>query len=223
MAVTCKSSLYYCKTYPFSVGAFAFATLGCVALIIAVSSPFWLVSKTEARSEFVRLGLWSICFKRYHHAALPHVLDGCHPLHRHKYEEMRKWLQPAWFIFVQCLVTCATFLSGLCVCLLGYMMFQGEIEIKIFVAAFVFVFEAISSFMTFLGACIFGVMSFERSWIKHPSSNILSWGFGFCVAASILLILTSFCLLKQTLNLRKLLARDHRVYHIPLSNSRRSY
>jgi hypothetical protein len=226
MGVSYKSVLFYCKTYPFSCCAFVLAILGCVSLIVAVSSPFWLVSRADSDSGFVRLGLWRVCFSRYQHANpdFQHILDGCYPLHRHKSEIMRNWLQPVWFIIVQCLVTSATFLSALCVCLLGYMMFQGEVEIKIFVAAFVFVFEAISAFIALLGVCIFAVMSFERSWIKYPKSNTLSWGFGFCVVSAALLSLTAGCLLIQTLKMRKVLSRDNRgSYHIPLSNRSMPY
>lgn len=99
MGLTCKSSLYYCKTYPYCLSAFVLAALGCVSLTIAVSSPFWLESKED--SDFIRLGLWSVCFRRYEHPTLGHHLDGCYPLHRHKSEDMRKWLQPGKMQFAE--------------------------------------------------------------------------------------------------------------------------
>lgn len=96
MSLTCKSGLYYCKTYPYSISAFVLAVLGCVCLTIAVSSPYWLISKKDSGSDFVRVGLWNVCFKRYHHPSpeFPHILDGCYPLHRHKSEAIRNWLLP---------------------------------------------------------------------------------------------------------------------------------
>lgn len=96
MGLNCKSSLYYCKTYPYCFTAFVLAALGCVCLTIAVSSPFWLVSNQDSGSDFVRLGLWSVCFKKYQHpfSEFQNILDGCYPLHRHKSEIIRNWLQP---------------------------------------------------------------------------------------------------------------------------------
>ncbi|XP_042896666.1 uncharacterized protein [Parasteatoda tepidariorum] len=213
-----RFKLFNCKS-PYSVGAFAFAILGCLTLIIALSSPYWLVSNPDSGSNFVRLGLWNVCFKEYRHPSLKFdsIFDGCYSFHGHRSETIRNLLQPGWFVLVQCLTTCATLLSALSICLLAYMTLQVEREIKIFVSAFVFVLEALSALLAFLGACVFGAMSFERSWIQFPKSNSLSWGYGFVVLSAILLCTAAGCLLVHVFRMRRNLYRNNILYHIPVS------
>ncbi|KAG8185110.1 hypothetical protein JTE90_014585 [Oedothorax gibbosus] len=209
------------RSTPFSTAAFTFALIGCVSLIVALSSPEWLESKPESNSNFVRLGLWKVCFRQYQHPSLKFdgVFNGCYSLHGHKSESIRNWLQPGWFVFVQCLTTCSTLLSALCVCILIFMHFQSEVEIRIFVSAFVFVFEAISALLAFLGVCIFGAMCFERSWIQYPKSNTLSLGYAFAAVGALTLACGASLILAQTFRMRRLLYRNNTImYHVPLSN-----
>lgn len=214
-----RFKIYNCKS-PYSFGAFGFAILGFLTLVIALSSPYWLVSKPDSGSNFVRLGLWSICFKEYQHPSLKfdNVFDGCYSLHGRKSDSIRNLLQPGWFVLVQCLTTCAALLSAFSLCLLVYMTIQAEREIKIFVCAFVFVLEAISALLAFLGACVFGAMCFERSWIQFPKSNSLSWGYGLVILSALLLCFAASCLLVHTFRMRKNLYRNNILYHIPISN-----
>ncbi|KFM64543.1 hypothetical protein X975_08853, partial [Stegodyphus mimosarum] len=88
------SSFRNCKTSPFAISAFVFAAVACACLIIALASPYWLVSKQD--SDFVRMGLWRICFNNYQHPSMQYdnVFDGCYSIHGHKSESIRNWLQP---------------------------------------------------------------------------------------------------------------------------------
>ncbi|XP_055938837.1 uncharacterized protein LOC129968700 [Argiope bruennichi] len=210
-----------CKSTPFSIPALTFAVIGCISLIVALSSPRWLESEPESKSNFVRLGLWSVCFRDYQHPSLKFdgVFNGCYSLHGQKSKSIRNWLHPGWFVFVQCLTTSSTLLCTLCVGILVFMHFQTEIEIKIFISTFVFVFEALSALSAFLAVSVFGAMCFERSWIQYPKYNSLSLGYVFAVIGALSLGVGACLLLAQTFRMRRFLYRNSTVmYHIPVPN-----
>ncbi|GIY42858.1 uncharacterized protein CDAR_246801 [Caerostris darwini] len=216
-----KSAFNSCKSTPFSIPAFTFAVIGCISLIIALCSAKWLESQPESKSNFVRLGLWNVCFREYQHPSLKFddVFNGCYSLYGHKSKSIRNWLHPGWFIFVQCLTTGSCLLSTLCIAILIFMHFQSEVEIKIFVSAFLFVFEALSALAAFLAVSVFGAMCFERSWIQYPKYNTLSFGYVFAVIGAISSGIAACLLLVQTFRMRKFLYRNSSVmYHIPLSH-----
>lgn len=98
-----RSGYHACRSTPFSIAAFTFAVIGCVSLIIALSSPEWLESKPESNSNFVRLGLWKVCFRQYQHPSLKFdgFFNGCYPLHGHKSESIRNWLQPGIILLLR--------------------------------------------------------------------------------------------------------------------------
>lgn len=85
-----------CKSTPFSIPALTFAVIGCISLIVALSSPRWLESEPESKSNFARLGLWSVCFRNYQHPSMKFddVFHGCYSLYGQKSKSIRNWLHP---------------------------------------------------------------------------------------------------------------------------------
>ncbi|GFY56375.1 uncharacterized protein TNIN_413761 [Trichonephila inaurata madagascariensis] len=217
-----KSAFDSCKSTPFSFSVFAVTSAGCISLILALSSPFWLESKPESESNFVSLGLWKVCFREFQNPSIKYddVFDGCYYFYGHKSENIPNWLQPGWFIFVQCLTTGSLILAVISIGILIFMHFRNGVEVKIFASATVFVFEASSALISFLAVAIFGAMCFERSWIQYPQYNSLSIGYIFAVVGALFLGLGTCLLLFQTFKLRKLLYRNIAVrYHVPHSDT----
>lgn len=122
-----------------------FASVLCliswILLLISFASPYWLSSYGYTYSPFVRLGLWDFCFSNYRHP--PYQYDerftGCHWIYSSKFQNIRDWLQPGWFIFVQAMVTIAFILSCLCLIVLAivlmYFMVRNQVVLIITSAA----------------------------------------------------------------------------------------
>jgi len=74
-----------------------FCFLAWIMMLISFASPYWLSSVKEAYSDFIRLGLWDVCFKNYRHPQYQYdeVFDGCHWIYSPKYQNIRDWLQPS--------------------------------------------------------------------------------------------------------------------------------
>lgn len=79
------------------LGAGLVAYLATVLLLISFASPYWLESYQEANAEFVRLGLWDVCFRNYRHPSYQYdeTFNGCHWIHSYAYQNIRDWLLPS--------------------------------------------------------------------------------------------------------------------------------
>lgn len=89
----------YPKATGLLLGAGVVAYCSTVLLLISFASPYWLESYQEANSEFVRLGLWDVCFKNYRHPSYQYdeTFNGCHWIHSYTYQNIRDWLLPGEF------------------------------------------------------------------------------------------------------------------------------
>ncbi|UYV80228.1 pck [Cordylochernes scorpioides] len=191
------------RTYPkpskFFSGGGTLAFAGSLLVIIAFASPYWLESYSNTHSEFVRLGLWEACFRDYRHPPYQYdeKFNGCHWYYSYKFQNIRDWLQPGWFMFVQAMMTLAVILLLLSLALISLVLMRYWIKYEVYILAGISALELIITGMIFLAVCVFGGMCFERSWLQYPMFNHLSWSFAFAVMAFILHGSASLCFLKE--------------------------
>lgn len=74
-----------------------FCLLAWILMLISFASPYWLSSVQGTYSDFVRLGLWDVCFRNYRHPQYQYdeIFSGCHWIYSTKYQKIRDWLQPS--------------------------------------------------------------------------------------------------------------------------------
>ncbi|KAH6920046.1 hypothetical protein HPB50_028966 [Hyalomma asiaticum] len=78
------------------LGAGLVAYCATLLLLVSFASPYWLESYQEANMEFIRLGLWDVCFHNYRHPSYQYdeTFNGCHWIHSYAYQNIRDWLLP---------------------------------------------------------------------------------------------------------------------------------
>ncbi|KAI1305210.1 hypothetical protein HDE_01540 [Halotydeus destructor] len=159
-----------------------------ILLIIAFASPYWLSSYQYTYSAFVRLGLWDFCFNNYRHPPYQYdeKFNGCHFIYSSKFQNIRDWLQPGWFIFVQAMMVIALLLSVCCLCTLAIVMMYYLVKYQVTVIAAAAALQGASAVPLFLAVVVFGVMAFDRSWLLFPNYNHLDWAFFVAILSLIM-------------------------------------
>ncbi|KAA0192245.1 PMP-22/EMP/MP20/Claudin tight junction [Fasciolopsis buskii] len=96
-------------------------TIGFLFFFLSFSSPYWLQSYDRVHSSFLHMGIWSVCFDRFVHPQDYHanVLTGCYWIFDPFFFKIGiwQWLDPAWLVAVQVLITIA-FITQCCVILI---------------------------------------------------------------------------------------------------------
>ncbi|XP_049522310.1 uncharacterized protein LOC119450930 isoform X3 [Dermacentor silvarum] len=120
----------------------------CATLLLLVSfaSPYWLESYQEANMEFVRLGLWDVCFHNYRHPSYQYdeTFNGCHWIHSYAYQNIRDWLLPGWLMFVQSMMTLALMFALGALVLLSVVLMRYMLRFEIIFLLGAFILEAIT-------------------------------------------------------------------------------
>jgi len=196
---------YRLKTSYSLIVASYVALLALITLIIAFASPYWLSSHKYTYSSFVRLGLWDFCFDHYRHPPYQYdeLFNGCHWIYSSKYQNIRDWLQPGWFMFVQ---------GMLCISLIFSVLTLGTISITImyffnrYVIAVIgsaFLMEVCATVPLFVGWLVFCIMHSDRGWFMYPMYNHLDWAFYVAILSSALHMFASILLLYETFKTRQ--------------------
>lgn len=190
-----------------------FAFCGTVLLIISFSCPYWLESYAGAYTEFVRLGLWDVCFKDYRHPSYQYdeKFDGCHWIFSNKYQSIRDWLQPGWMMFVQAMMSISLIfcISALIMASLVLMRYFMKFEIFILICSFIL--ELATALPVFLAVCVFGGLCFDRSWIQYPNYNHLSWAYALAVISILAHIIAGLLFLKEAFYASERRRRAHSI------------
>ncbi|XP_053211347.1 uncharacterized protein LOC128394988 [Panonychus citri] len=171
-----------------------------IFLIVSFAAPYWLSSFTKAYASFVRLGLWDVCFNNYRHPPYQYdeKFDGCNWIYSAKYQNIREWLQPGWFIMVQAMLTLALIFTTLALILISASLMYYLVRYHIVVTAVAAGLEAISAICMLIGISIFASYAFERSWLQYPNFNHLDWAYFLAVITMILLFIASGLLIKES-------------------------
>ncbi|KAH3710097.1 uncharacterized protein LOC127857627 [Dreissena polymorpha] len=182
------------------------AALACLFTILSFSTSHWLESFQEARSGFKRLGLWEACFDKYTYDkdTLGKTYDECGWIFSYDYRPIFDWLNPAWFLAVQVMMTLALILSLVTaiLCLLGILNFCPDHRVSVAQLT-----NSILMFITgallALAVTIFGIKAdTDRAWLPRPDQNYMSWSFGLAVVAGFFAIFSGMCLVIDSLRLR---------------------
>ncbi|THD20608.1 PMP-22/EMP/MP20/Claudin tight junction [Fasciola hepatica] len=162
-------------------------TIGFLFFFLSFSSPYWLQSYDRVHSSFLHMGIWSVCFDRFVHPQDYHanVLTGCYWIFDPFFFKIGiwQWLDPAWLVAVQVLITVA-FITQCCVILILvlYHLLYGHPAAESTMAMGGQLFIGI-----LLTVCVitYGVMCEDRVWMPRPDQNFLAWSFGFAILAAI--------------------------------------
>lgn len=181
------------------------AGLSCIFTIISFSTSNWLESYEEANSRFHKLGLWEACFNKfgYDKDNLGKTYDGCGWIFSYDFRPIFDWLNPAWFLAVQIMMTLTLILTLVTslLCLLGILNFCPPHRASVAqMTNSVLMFT--SGVLLGISVTIFGLKSdVDRQWLPRPDQNFLSWSFGMAVVAAFFAIFSGMCLLIDSMRL----------------------
>ncbi|XP_074598031.1 claudin superfamily protein pickel isoform X2 [Brevipalpus obovatus] len=150
-----------------------------IFLIISFSSPYWLSSYTQTYSNFVRLGLWDVCFRNYRHPSYQYdeKFDGCYWFYSAKYQNIREWLQPGWLILVQGLMTIGFIMSTLSLMVISATVMYFLVRFHIVATLVAAGLQTFAAMCILFAVAIFGTYAFDRSWLQYPNFNHLDWAY----------------------------------------------
>lgn len=141
---------------------------------------------------------------------------GCRWIYSDKYRNIRDWLQPGWFMFVQAMITLSMIFSviGLLILSIPIMHYAQRYTVPLVGGAAVLEFLSgsltcrfLSVFMIclftpalfgFIGWLVFAIQHDTRSWLMYPNFNHLDWAFYIAVLSTVLNLVTSIMLAYET-------------------------
>ena len=186
-----------------------------ILLLISFASPYWLSSYSYTYSPFVRLGLWDFCFTNYRHPSYQYDerFVGCHWVYSSRFQNIRDWLQPGWFIFVQAMATIAFVLSLLSLITISIVLMYFFVREQVIVIMIAFVLQAAAVLPLLLAIIVFGAMAFDRSWLLYPTFNHLDWAYFIAIASLIFGIIASVVLLTESREARRRRKKMHNLVY----------
>lgn len=163
------------------------AFISYLILLIAFASPYWLASYKFTDSAFKRLGLWDFCFQDYRHPAYQYdyKFSGCHWIYSQTYTNIRDWLQPSWFMFVQATTTIALCLETLGLMLISIIFMHFLIQYQLIILCLAMVFHLFTTLSLAFALLTFILKAFDRSWIMYPDFNHLDWAYYFALVSMV--------------------------------------
>lgn len=161
------------------------AFISYLILLISFASPYWLSSYKFTDSTFKRLGLWDFCFQDYRHPSYQYdtKFNGCHWIYSPVYTNIRDWLQPPWFMFVQAVMTIALCVASLGLLAVSIIFMHFLIQYQLIILCMSLVCHMLTTMLLFFGLIIFYFKAFDRSWIMYPDFNHLDWAFFFAIVS----------------------------------------
>lgn len=161
------------------------AFISYLILLISFASPYWLSSYKFTDSTFKRLGLWDFCFQDYRHPAYQYdtKFTGCHWIYSPVYMNIRDWLQPSWFMFVQATMTIALCVATLGLLAVSIIFMHFLIQYQLIILCMSLVCHMLTTLLVFFALIIFYYKAFDKSWIMYPSFNHVDWAFFFAMVA----------------------------------------
>ncbi|GFV69689.1 uncharacterized protein TNCV_4508021 [Trichonephila clavipes] len=177
------------KFHPVMLIACSVLGVSALCIIIAFTTPYWLVSDGRAPVEkFQKLGLWEACFKRFVdiNYRYDREFHGCKWIFDEDYNFIQFFLTPPFFVAVQvlftlglvCLILAGLVLMVFTLCLLS----DKEVLILRLLAALAL---AAGLFST-IAVITFGANGDERNWMPDPDHNHLSWSFGLAIVGALM-------------------------------------
>lgn len=161
------------------------AFISYLILLISFASPYWLSSYKFTDSTFKRLGLWDFCFQDYRHPSYQYdtKFTGCHWIYSPVYTNIRDWLQPAWFMFVQAVMTIALCVSSLGLLAVSIIFMHFLIQYQLIILCLTLVCHLFTTLLVFFALITFYFKAFDKSWIMYPDFNHVDWAFFFAMVS----------------------------------------
>jgi len=177
------------KFHPVMLLASSILGVSAICIIVAFTTPYWLVSDGRAPVEkFQKLGLWEACFKRFVdiYYRYDREFHGCKWIFDEDYNFIQHFLSPPFFIAVQvlftlglvCMILACLVLMVFTLCLVS----DKDVFVLKLLAALVF----ISGVFSIIAVITFGAYGDERNWMPDPDHNYLSWSFAIAVIGGLL-------------------------------------
>jgi len=181
---------------------FVAAAIACH--IIAFVTSHWLTSSSASDPDFLNIGLWIACFDHYihPHEDPPRVYDGCHYVRDAYYENIQDWLAPSWLVTCQILAIIAVILLAISLALVLFLLLwvlfrwvccrREDDCCERFIIYATPIMMIIAGFFEMMTAMVFADNAFKLQckdfWVggSDPNVNVLSYSWGFEVAACIL-------------------------------------
>ncbi|XP_064652427.1 uncharacterized protein LOC135503068 [Lineus longissimus] len=213
---------------------FTFAVAGLMAIccfifnIIAFCTPNWLVSWPRIHSGFRRIGLWEVCFNGYvqpwDYTMQSYV--GCWWILSTHFLEIRFWLLPAWFVFIQVLMTISIIMDiGILVLSIAMAVlrvknktanlrkgFHGRHGIKMMKVCIAFGF--LTTIFFFVVSVLLAIYSEDPLWMPQPTINKFSWSYGLGILSG---FAGTFCALAYLFEMRSMMRDEHDPDDMPMS------
>ncbi|XP_015920689.1 uncharacterized protein [Parasteatoda tepidariorum] len=179
-----KSGMGSGKFPPVMLTASAFLGVSAIFIIIAFTTPYWLVSDGRAPVEkFQKLGLWEACFKRFVdiYYRYDREFHGCKWIFDEDYNFIQHFLSPPFFIAVQVLFTLGL-VCMLLACLVLMVFTLCLVSDKdVFVLKLLTALVLTAGVFSVISVIVFGAYGDERNWMPDPDHNSLSWSFALGV------------------------------------------
>ncbi|XP_014662653.1 PREDICTED: uncharacterized protein LOC106805534 [Priapulus caudatus] len=156
----------------------------CFFILIAYCSPNWVEKDKRTANEFIKIGLWEVCFNGYRHPQYQYdkVFTGCRWIFHRDMYIIREYLEPSWFKAVQvfCTFSFLTVLlaTGMTVATILQCCDARRLDRFYFLQG---VTLAISCLCMVIGVIIFAVRGDDRNWMQYPHFNHLSWSFAMAI------------------------------------------
>lgn len=197
------------------------AFISYLVLITSFASPYWLSSYSFTDSAFKRLGLWDFCFTNYRHPAYQHdaIFTGCHWVYSSIYTNIRDWLQPSWFIFVQATVTMALCVETIALVAISIIFMHFLIQYQMIVLSLAFLCHAFTAMLLSFAVVTFYLKAFDKSWIMYPEFNHVDWSFMFAVLSTLANGIVSYLYYQEVKTLKDRLLKMKRLV-VATSNNR---
>lgn len=161
------------------------AFISYLILLISFASPYWLSSYKFTDSTFKRLGLWDFCFQDYRHPSYQYdtKFTGCHWIYSPIYTNIRDFLQPSWFMFVQAVMTIGLCISTLGLLAVSVIFMHFLIQYQLIILCLTLVCHLFTTMLTFFALSTFYFKAFDKSWIMYPDFNHVDWAFFFAMVS----------------------------------------
>lgn len=161
------------------------AFISYLILLTSFASPYWLSSYKFTDSAFKRLGLWDFCFQDYRHPSYQYdtKFTGCHWIYSPVYTNIRDWLQPPWFMFVQAVTTIALCADTLGLLAISVIFMHLLIQYQLIILCITLVCHMLTTMLLGFAIVIFYFKAFDRSWIMYPDFNHVDWAFFFALVS----------------------------------------
>jgi hypothetical protein len=168
--------------------AMGFHLLGVVGIIIACSTPWWVVSWNRIHTPFNRVGLWEFCLNGYivQGDISQTSYFGCWWIYSTYYGDIFKNLSPIWFVFIQVFVVlhlCLDVLLAI-VLIIYFLGFFRHVSINSKVSKVMIIASCVGGIFGLVSTILFAIFWSDPNWMPYPELNWPSVSFGANVTAT---------------------------------------